>query len=134
MIRPVLLIAAVAALAACTPAETETDVAATPADATAPAADVAADASWTATQDRYRDMETAPSDPLEALEWRAVGCEHLGGEFAGDNSERDQALTAQMDDLRCGDDLMADARAMREAQAGDPAVAARLDAILAVYG
>lgn len=136
MFRPVLLIAAIAALAACTPAETETASAtdaATPA-ASEPAADASADTSWQAVQDRYRAMETAPADPLEALEWRAVGCGHLSSEFGGDGSERDQALNAQMDEMRCGDDLVADARAMRDAQTADPAAVARLDAILANYG
>jgi hypothetical protein len=136
MIRPVLLIAAVAALAACTPAETETASAtdATTPAAAEPAAETSADASWQAVQDRYRSMETAPADPLEALEWRAVGCGHLSGEIGGDGSERDQALNAQMEDMRCGDELVADARAMRDGQTADPAAVARLDAVLANSG
>lgn len=95
------------------------------------AAVVSAEARWEATQERYRQMEVAPYDPLEALEWRAVGCSHMSGEFGGDNSERDRALIAQMDALRGGDALAAEARALRSARAGDAAVVARLDAVLA---
>ena len=116
-----------------------------PADQTAPpepaAPSVAARApqpsapvSWEATQARYRQVEIAPSDPLEALEWRGVLCEHYAGEFGGDGSERDGWLNARMDELRCGDDLTAEARALREARSGDPVAVARLDAVLAASG
>lgn len=90
--------------------------------------------SWEATQARYRQLEVAPSDPLEALEWRGVLCEHYAGEFGGDGSERDRWLKARMDTLRCGEDLTAEARALREARSGDPVVVARLDAVLAASG
>lgn len=87
---------------------------------------------WTAMQDRYQRMEDAPSEPLEALERRAVLCAHYSGEFGGDNSERDQWLNAQMDQYRC-DELVADARAMRDARSGEPVVVDRLDTVLAQF-
>jgi hypothetical protein len=118
-------------LAACNPADqTPPPEPATPAAATS-AARPSAPVSWEATQDRYRQVEAAPSDPLEALEWRAVQCDHYSGEFGGDGSERDQWLNAQMEGLRCGDPLAAEARAMRDARAGEAGVAARLDVVLA---
>ncbi|WP_374274727.1 hypothetical protein [Brevundimonas sp.] len=104
-----------------------------PASGPAPTADMPAATTWQATQDRYRGIEAQPSDPLEAIEWRAVQCEHMAGEFGGDNSERDQQLNARMDELRCGEELLADARALRDARADDLAVAARLAPVLAIY-
>jgi hypothetical protein len=88
---------------------------------------------WEATQERYRNVEAAPSDPLEALEWRGVRCDHYASEFGGDGSERDQWLNAQMDRLKCGDQLVAEARALRDARSAEPDVVARLNAVLAVY-
>jgi hypothetical protein len=96
------------------------DKAAAPAEqvaAAAPADDVVPADAWQATQDRYRQIDTAPSDPVEAVEWRAVLCSHMSGEFGGDNSERDRSLSARMDELRCGDELAADTRALRTALA-----------------
>lgn len=89
--------------------------------------------SWEAMQERYRQVDVAPSDPLAALEWRGVGCAHYSGEFGGDNSERDQWLNAQMDRLQCGDELMAEARAMRDARSGEPDVVARINSVLAAF-
>jgi hypothetical protein len=84
-------------------------------------------------QDRYRQVQVTPSDPLEALERRAVLCAHYSGEFGGDGSERDQWLNGQMDRLRCGDELIAEARAMRGARSGNPDVVARLDIVLGAF-
>jgi len=84
-------------------------------------------------QDHYRQMEVEPTDPLEAMEMRAVLCSHYSGEFGGDNSERDQYLNAQIDKYRCGDELVAEARAMRDARSGEPTVKARLDTVLAQF-
>lgn len=127
-------------LAACNPSD-QTEPAAPAPSAPAVAAPVTPAApdtpsdqtSWEATKDRYRNVLVAPSDPLEALEWRGVGCQYYGEEFAGDRSERDQWLNAQLDRLDCGDPLVAEARAMRDARSGDPAVVARLNAVIAVY-
>lgn len=90
--------------------------------------------SWEATKERYRQVEVAPSDPLEALEYRGVLCEHYSDEFGGDGSERDQWLNAQMEKYKCGAELVAEARAMRISRSGEPDVVARLDAIVAIYG
>lgn len=121
-------------LAACEPADQSTPPEPAAPAGTASAPQASAPVSWEATQERYRQVEVAPSDPLEALEWRAVGCAHYSGEFGGDNSERDQWLNAQMDRLQCGDELVNEARALRDARSGEPDVGARLEAILAVYG
>jgi hypothetical protein len=120
-------------LAGCKPADqTPPSEPAAPAEATS-AAPASAPVSWEATQARYRQVEVAPSDPVAALEWRAVGCDHYSSEFGGDGSERDQWLNAQMDRLQCGDGLVAEARAMRDARSGEPGVAARLDAVVAAF-
>ncbi|HWQ87980.1 hypothetical protein [Brevundimonas sp.] len=89
--------------------------------------------SWAATEERYRQVEVEPSDPLEALEYRGVHCQHYSGEFGGDGSARDQWLNAQMDKLRCGEELVAEARAMRASRSREPGVVSRLDAVIAVY-
>lgn len=105
-------------LAACDPVEPPAAPAAPAEPAAAPESDA--------------PMETAPSDPLEAIEWRADRCAHYSGEIAGDQSERDRWLQEQMGVLRC-DELVAEARAMREARADEPAVAARLDEVIALF-
>lgn len=118
-------------LTACGPADqTPTGEPAAAASAPEPSAPM----SWEATKERYRQVEVQPSDPLEALEYRAVLCEHYSGEFGGDGSERDQGLQAQMDNLQCGEELLAEARAMRAARSSEPDVVARLNAIVAIYG
>ncbi len=133
MSRTAAIVLTALVVAACQPADQPT-----PTEPVAPAAATRAPQpspamSWEATQERYRQVDVAPSDPVEALEWRAVRCAHYSGEFGGDNSERDQWLNAQMDRLRCGDELMADARALRDARTGEADVAARLNAVLAVF-
>jgi hypothetical protein len=119
-------------LTACKPADQTT-----PPEPVTPAASAApqpsAAVSWEATQNRYQQVDVAPADPLEALEWRGVQCDHYASEFGGDGSERDQWLNTQMDQLHCGDELVADARAMRDARSGEPVVVSRLNAVLAVY-
>ena len=102
--------------------------------APAPAAQTAAEVAWTAEQDRYLAVNVQPSDPVEAVLWRGVRCDFLGSEFGGDNSAQDQAINARMDELRCGDELLAEARAVRGTLAGDPAAVARLDVLLARLG
>ena len=109
-------------LAACKPAAEP---------APAPAAEPAVDAAWAAEQDRYLAVNVEPSDPLEAVMWRGVRCDFLGSEFGGDNSEQDRAINARMDELRCGDGLLAEARELRGTLAGAPAAVARLDVLLA---
>ncbi|MEJ6788855.1 hypothetical protein BrevBR_04830 [Brevundimonas sp. BR2-1] len=118
-------------LAACNPADQAPPT--TPPAATG-AAPPSAPVSWEATQERYRQVEAAPSDPVEALEWRAVQCDHYSSEFGGDGSERDQWLNTQMDRLECEDGLAAEARAMRDARSGEPVVVARLTTVLAALG
>lgn len=99
--------------------------------APSPAAPTAAEAAWTAEQDRYLAVNVQPSDPVEAVMWRGVRCDFLGSEFGGDNSEQDRAINARMDELRCGDELLGEARELRQTPGGDPAAVARLDALLA---
>ncbi|WP_428149361.1 hypothetical protein [Brevundimonas sp.] len=134
MSRILILGLTVLVLGACKPVAQP----AAPAEPAAPGAPVAAlsteDATWTVLQDRYDPMETAPADPLAALEWRSVMCDHFAGEFGGDNSERDRQVNARMDELRCGDELTAELRALRGTRAGDPDAVARLDVLLARLG
>ncbi len=112
-------------LAACQPA-------AEPAAPVAPAAPAptAAETVWTAEQDRYLAVNVQPSDPVEAVMWRGVRCDFLGGEIGGDQSAQDRAIQARMDELRCGDELLAEARELRRTLAGDPDAVTRLDALL----
>lgn len=124
-------------LTACGPGEqtpTAEPAAPAPTPAPAPGSDAGATApmSWEAMQDRYRQMEVAPGDPLEALEHRAVLCAHYMGEQGGEGSERDQWLNAQMETHRC-EELAAEARAMRDARSDEPAVVARLETVLAQF-
>lgn len=108
-----------------------------PPPATEPAAPVtstgmtAAEAAWATEQDRLLGLNVQPSDPVEAVMWRGVRCDFLGSEFAGDNSAQDRALNARMEELRCGDELLAEARALRATQTGNPAAVVRLDTLLA---
>ncbi|WP_332676975.1 hypothetical protein [Brevundimonas sp.] len=82
-------------------------------------------------QDHYRLIEVEPTDPLEALEYRAVICAHLSGEVGSEVPEREQYLSTQIDKHRCEDPLVAEVRAMRQARSNDPAAVSRLDTILA---
>lgn len=128
-------------LAACGPADptppaepaAPTPPAVSPAAAAAPvsASQPVLPMSWEAMQDHYRQIEVAPTDPLEALELRAVLCTHFMGETGSEDAEREAFLSAQMDKYRCGDVLVAEARAMRESHPHEPAVLARLNIILA---
>ncbi|WP_426041135.1 hypothetical protein [Brevundimonas sp. TWP2-3-4b1] len=119
-------------LAACKPvAEPAPPADPAAAAAPAPAAQSAVDAAWAAEQDRYLAVNVEPSDPVEAVMWRGVRCDFLGSEFGGDNSGQDRAINARMDELRCGDELLAEARALRGTLAGAPGAVARLDALLA---
>ena len=96
MSRVVVLGLTVLALAACKPVA-EPAAPAEPAGpaAPAPAAVSAADAAWQAEVDRNLSVNVPPSDPVDAVIWRAVRCEFLGGEFSGDNSAQDRAMTAR---------------------------------------
>ena len=114
-------------LAACQPAP---EPAAPPAPA-APAAatdQAAQDAIWAALEERYLGMETVPSDPIEALEWREVHCNFLGGEIGGD-PEQDKAVNARIEDIGCFRQLE-DAQALRATRMTDTAAVARLDAFI----
>lgn len=139
MSRAVVIGLTVLLLAACGPADqTPAAESAAPEPVPAPAAPAtapqpSAPMSWAATGERWRQVEVEPSDPLEALEYRGVHCQHYSGEFGGDGSERDQWLNAQMDRLRCGEALVAEARAMRASRSAEQDVVSRLDAVIAVY-
>lgn len=91
----------------------------------------ASDPVWTAEHDRYLGTNVQPSDPLEAIMWRGVRCDYLGSEIGGDNSAQDRAIQKRMNELRCGDDLLTEARTLRLARATDPAAVVRLDALIA---
>lgn len=117
-------------LVACQPAAEP----AAPVEAEAPAVDAdqaARDAVWTALEDRYLAVNVQPTDPIDAVEWREVRCNFLAGEIGGDNSAQDRAIQARMEELRCGDGVLEDARALKASHASDTAAAARLDALLA---
>lgn len=138
MSRTVVIGLTVLILTACGPDQTPTAESAAPEPVPAPAAPVSApqtpaQMSWAATEERYRQVEAEPSDPLEALEYRGVHCQYYSGEFGGDGSERDQWLNAQMDKLRCGQELVTEARAMRASRSRERDVVSRLDAVIAVY-
>ena len=116
------------ALAACQPAA-EPATPAPPAEPAAPAPAATGDV-WTAERDRYLAVNVQPSDPVEAVMWRGVRCDFLGSEIGGDNSAQDRAIQARMDELRCGDELLAEARELRATLAGDPNAVIRLDVLL----
>ena len=119
-------------LAACKPvAEPAPPAEPAAAEAPAPAALTAGEVAWSAEQDRYLAVNVQPSDPVEAVIWRGVRCDFLSSEFGGDNSAQDRAINGRMDELRCGDELLGEARELRQTLAGDPDVVARLDALLA---
>lgn len=87
--------------------------------------------SWEAMQDRYRQMEGEPTDPLEALEYRAVACSHFSGEVGSEDPERERYLNAQVDKYGCEGALVAEVRAMRDARSDDPVTVRRLETVLA---
>ena len=137
MSRIALIGLAALILTACGPADqaptAEPAAPAAAAAATAPASAPrpSAPMSWEAMQDHYRQMEVEPTDPLEALEYRAVACAHFSSEVGSGDPEREQYLSAQIDKYRCEEALVAEVRAMRDARSDEPAVLARLDTILA---
>jgi len=113
-------------LAACQPAA---EPAAPEAPAPITATDQAAqDAVWAALEERYLGMETVPSDPIEALEWREVHCNFLGGEIGG-GAEQDRAVNARIEEIGCMRQLE-DAQALKATRMTDTAAVARLDAFL----
>lgn len=117
-------------LAACQPAAEP----AAPANAeppAAPQAETPEDAAWRALEDRYLAVNVEPTNPIDAVEWREVRCNFLAGEIGGDNSAQDRAVQARMEELRCGDAVLEDARALKASHASDTAAVARLDALLA---
>lgn len=114
-------------LAACQPVA-EPPAPAQPAAPTAAADQAAQDAVWAALEERYLGMETVPTDPIEALEWREVHCNFLGGEIGGD-PEQDKAVNARIEEIGCFRQLE-DARALRDTRMTDTAAVARLDAFI----
>lgn len=82
---------------------------------------------WAELEDKYLEMETMPADPIDALEWREVHCNFLGGELGGD-PEQDRAINARIEEI-CTDQRE-HVRALRAARINDPAAVARLDAYI----
>lgn len=117
-------------LAACQPAA-EPAAPAQPEAPAAPAAETPEDAARRALEDRYLEINVEPTNPIDAVEWREVRCNFLAGEFGGDNSAQDRAINARMEELRCGDGVLEDARALKASHASDTAAVARLDALIA---
>lgn len=118
------------ALAACQPAAGST----APAKSAPPAATAQQsgdDAVWAALEDRYLPTNVQPVDPVDAVEWPEVRCNFLAGEIGGDDSAQDRAVQARMAELRCGDGVLDDARALKASHASDTSAIARLDALLA---
>ena len=87
----------------------------------------AIEVTWAALEDKYLEMETVPSDPIDALEWREVHCNFLGGELSGD-PEQDRSINDWIDE-NCARQLD-DARTLRSVMITDTAAVARLDAFL----
>ena len=132
MCRIILVGLAALTVAACKPVA-EPAPAAPAAETAAPAApaETAAESAWMAEQDRYLAVNVQPPEPVDAIMWRGVRCDFLGSEFGGDNSAQDRAINARMEELRCGDELLAEARELRVTLAGDPDAVARIDTLLA---
>lgn len=114
-------------LAACQPAQERAAPNASAASATA-ADQAAQDAVWAGLEARYLGMETVPADPIEALEWREVHCNFLGGEIGGD-PEQDKAVNARIEEIGCFRQLE-DAQALRSTRMTDTVAVARLDAFI----
>ncbi|WGM30973.1 hypothetical protein [Brevundimonas sp. NIBR11] len=129
MLRIAAFSLAALALAACKPVA-EPAVPAEPTPSPSAVTSAAVDP-WTAQQDRYLAMNVPPSDPVDAMMWRGVRCDFLGSEIGGDNSAQDREIQVRMGELRCGDELLAEARELRRTLAGDPSAVARLDALIA---
>lgn len=106
-----------------------------PAPAPAPAASAPTQAEIEAASQAVYDAEAnkQPADPVDAFAWRADLCMHLGGEIGGDRSERDVQVQTQMQELKCGDEVVADGRALKAAHASDAAAVAKIDAALTAY-
>lgn len=114
-------------LAACQPVPERAAPTASAASATA-ADQAAEDAVWAGLEARYLGMETVPADPIEALEWREVHCNFLGGEIGGD-PEQDKAVNARIEEIGCFRQLE-DAEALRSTRMTDTVAVARLDAFI----
>jgi hypothetical protein len=106
---------------------------AAPAAAPAPAAQTQVDIE-AASQAAYEaDANPKPSDPVDAFVWRVDMCTHLSGEIGGDRSEHDVQVQKTMEELKCGDEIIADGQALKAAHASDPAAVAKIDAALKAW-
>ncbi|HEX8470912.1 MAG TPA: hypothetical protein VF633_07360, partial [Brevundimonas sp.] len=105
-----------------------------PAPATAPAAVAQTQAEIEAASQAAYDAEanTQPTDPVDAFIWRTDLCMHLSGEIGGDRSERDVQVQAQMEGLKCAD-VVADGRALKVANASNPAAVKNIEASLKAW-
>ena len=132
MSRIIILGFAAVVLAACQPAAEPATPAETVAAAPTAAEQAALDATWTALEDRYLGMETVPSDPIEALEWREVHCNFLGGEIGG-GEEQDRQVNARIEELGCIRQVE-EAQALKTPRMTDTAAVTRLDALINRHG
>ena len=104
-----------------------------PAAASAAAAQTDADIE-AASQTAYdAEANKPPTDPVDAFVWRADLCMHLGGEIGGDRSARDVQVQARMEELKCGDEVVADGRALKASHASDPTAVAKIDGALMAW-
>lgn len=123
--------AAAAALTGCGKTRQET-----PAPAAAPAAPAEQTQAEmeAASQAAYEaEVDPKPTEPVAAWLWRADHCSYLGAEIGGDRSEHDVQVQKKMDELKCGEELIADGQALKAANASDADVVAKLDSALKAY-
>lgn len=120
-----------AALTGCKKAQQETPAPA--AAAPAPAGQTQAEME-AASQAAYEaEADPKPTEPVAAWLWRADHCSYLGAEIGGDRSEHDVQVQKKMDELKCGDELIADGQALKAANASDADAVAKIDAALKAY-
>ncbi len=79
---------------------------------------------WAAMEARWLGVDR-PTDPVDALYWRAVACGFAVSEMNGD-AEMDASIDAAMRNLGCGRQIE-DARALRVANLDDARMVARID-------
>ena len=108
---------------------------AAPVAASAPAAAEQTQAEIEAASQAAYDAEAnkRPTEPVDAFVWRADLCLHLSEEIGGDRSERDVQVQAQMEELKCGDEVVADGRALKASHASDPTAVAKIDGALMAW-
>jgi hypothetical protein len=73
-----------------------------------------------------------PGD-VQAIAERIALCEHFSGEFNGDGSDHDRYVNSQMDQLRCGDSLDMDVRAIKNKYTNNPIIMKALESASAAF-